>query len=281
MHFQQIRSATAVVTFGGKRFLIDPMLAGKYEAFPAIPDTVRAGPANPTTPLPLPAQELCKVDAVIVTHLHFDHFDEAAARLLPKDLPLFSQSEEEAGKLSALGFAKVQVLSEDGTDFEGVRLYRTPCDHGGSDLCVMQVYRQFNLSEKACGVMFESAAEPCRFYLAGDSVYCTEVAESIRRFEPGAIAVNCAGAQSPLGHLIIMNQYDVAALMHDFPDADVIATHLDGVSHATVSSELLRIFKEEKGLKRLWIPRPLQTLHFERLPLNGRAKPGSNQGRIF
>lgn len=272
MYFQQIRSATAVVTFGGKRFLIDPMLCGQYEAFPAIPDTVQAGPANPTTPLPLPAEELCAVDAVIVTHLHFDHFDAAAARLLPKDLPLFSQSEEEQEQLSALGFTRVQVLSEEGTDFAGVRLYRTHCDHGGSDLCVMQVYREFQLSEKACGVVFESAAEPCRFYLAGDSVYCPEVAGSIRRFAPGVIAVNCAGAQAPLGHLIIMNQYDTAALMHDFPDADVIATHLDGVSHATVSSELLRRFKEEKGLEKLWIPAPLQTLHFARRPL-GSAEP--------
>lgn len=267
MHFQQIRSATSAVTFGGKRFLIDPMFAGQYEACPAIPDTVQAGPANPTTPLPLPAKELCDADAVIVTHLHFDHFDEAAARLLPKDLPLFCQFEADRGQLSALGFTKVLVLSPEGTDFAGVRLYRTPCDHGGSDLCVMQVYQQFNLSEKACGVVFESADEPCRFYLCGDSVYCTEVKDAVRRFAPGVIAVNCAGAQAPLGHLIIMNQYDVAALMHDFPDADVIATHLDGVSHATVSSELLRSFKEEKGLKRLWIPAPLETVCFERRPL--------------
>lgn len=29
MQFQQIRSATSIVTFAGKRFLIDPMLANK------------------------------------------------------------------------------------------------------------------------------------------------------------------------------------------------------------------------------------------------------------
>ncbi len=130
----------------------------------------------------------------------------------------------------------------------------------------MQMYRRYGFSEKASGVVFESDSEPCRFYLAGDTVYFPGVVETIQRFTPGVIAVNCAGAQAPLGHLIIMNHYDVAALMHDFPDADIIATHLDGVSHATVSSDLLRGFKAAKGLERLWIPAPLQTLHFERQP---------------
>ena len=41
MKFQQIRSATAIVTFGGIRFLIDPWLAPK-DACPPIP-----GSANP------------------------------------------------------------------------------------------------------------------------------------------------------------------------------------------------------------------------------------------
>ena len=36
MKFQQIRSATSIVTFGGKRFLIDPMLA-QQGAYPEVP----------------------------------------------------------------------------------------------------------------------------------------------------------------------------------------------------------------------------------------------------
>lgn len=31
------------------------------------------------------------VDAVIVTHLHIDHGDEAAVRLVPKEMPVFVQ----------------------------------------------------------------------------------------------------------------------------------------------------------------------------------------------
>ena len=38
MKFQQIRSATSIVHFGGKRFLIDPMLADQG-TYPDVPET--------------------------------------------------------------------------------------------------------------------------------------------------------------------------------------------------------------------------------------------------
>ena len=85
MKFQQIRSATSIVTFAGKRFLIDPMLA-EQGTYPSVPDTTSTGRGNPDCELPCPVQDLFNVDAVIVTHLHFDHFDEAAARQKVADL---------------------------------------------------------------------------------------------------------------------------------------------------------------------------------------------------
>ena len=47
MLFQQIRSATSVVTFNGKSFLIDPMLA-PANTYPIIPDSPVCGKGNPT-----------------------------------------------------------------------------------------------------------------------------------------------------------------------------------------------------------------------------------------
>ncbi len=76
MKFQQIRSATSIVTFGGKRFLIDPMLA-EQGAYPEVPFTTSTG-CNPDCPLPCSVGSLFAVDACIVTHLHYDHFDKEA-----------------------------------------------------------------------------------------------------------------------------------------------------------------------------------------------------------
>ena len=59
-----------------------------------------------------------------------------------------------------------------------------------------------------------------------------------------------------------MNEYDVWALMSDFPELEVIATHVEGVSHATVNRKLLADFAKNKGLSKLFIPQDLETLEF-------------------
>ena len=41
---------------------------------------------------------------------------------------------------------------------------------------------------------------------------------------------------------------------------EVIATHLDGVSHATVTSESLRAFAKEEALSKLRIPAQGETI---------------------
>ena len=77
MKFQQIRSATAIVTYGGVRFLIDPWLAPK-DACPPIPGSPHPELRCPIHELPMPLEKIIEFDAVIATHLHFDHFDETA-----------------------------------------------------------------------------------------------------------------------------------------------------------------------------------------------------------
>ena len=89
MKFQQIRSATSIVHFGGKRFLIDPMLADQG-TYPDVPETTSTGRVNPDCDLPCPINSLFDVDAVIVTHLHFDHFDAVAAEVLQDPDGLFT-----------------------------------------------------------------------------------------------------------------------------------------------------------------------------------------------
>lgn len=174
MKFQQIRSATSIVHFGGKRFLIDPMLADQG-TYLDVPETTSTGRGNPDCDLPCPINSLFDVDAVIVTHLHFDHFDAVAAEVLPKTLTVFSQSEEEAQILRGMGFIDVRLLTADGTEFDGVNLHRTDCDHGSTNLVTLEGYKEGGYSEKASGVVFESAAEPESFYLAGDTIYCQSV----------------------------------------------------------------------------------------------------------
>lgn len=260
MIFKQIRSATSIITYADKRFLIDPMLAPQG-TYPAIPYTVSTGKGNPDCELPCQIEDLLNVDAVIVTHLHFDHFDETAAKFLPKHLPLFSQSAEDAEKLNESGFKDVRILDENGITFSGITLIKTPCDHGSSDAVTSFFYQEADLEKDACGVVFKANGEKT-FYLAGDTIFYQGVSNAICQYRPQVIAVNAAGAQFPLGHALIMNQYDVLVLMRKFPEIEVIATHVEGVSHATVTRSLLRDFARENQLTKLKIPNDGQTFSF-------------------
>lgn len=97
MNITQIRNATQLITYAGKRFLIDPMLAPKG-AYP-LPGTAHAEIRNPMVELPVDVNTLLEADAVIVTHTHDDHWDRAAVELIGKDKPVFVQNDSDAALL--------------------------------------------------------------------------------------------------------------------------------------------------------------------------------------
>ena len=252
MQFQQIRGATSIVTFGGRRFLIDPFFAPRGSC-PPVPSPYN-NLTNPLVDLPLPVDSLIAVDAVIVTHMHhFDHFDEAAARALPKDLPVFVQSEKEAADMRALGFQQVTPLVAAGVRFASVTLHRTDALHGDG-VTAAYYYRKFNLPAEACGVVFRAENHKV-FYLAGDTLWFPGVQQAIQTYRPQVIALNAANAQMYDGTPILMGVDGVREVALAAPDATLIATHMDAVNHACLDRAGLRAFAMAEGLMpRLHIP---------------------------
>ena len=258
MQFQQIRGATSRITYGGKTFLLDPFLAPKG-AFPPVPSPYN-DLANPLVDLPLPVEDIIAADAVIVTHMHhFDHFDDYAARALPRTMPMFVQSEKEAGDMKALGFSCVTVLTEAGVKFGGVTLFRTEALHGDG-VTAAYYYRKFGLPSEACGVVFRAEGEKV-FYAAGDTLWYDGVRRAMETFRPDVIALNAANAQMYDGTPILMGVEGLQEVALAAPRATLVATHMDAVNHARVSRADLRKFAGDAGLgPRLLIPEDGETV---------------------
>lgn len=258
MQFTQIRNATAVVTYAGKRFLIDPLLADRH-ALPGIPAAADPTLRNPTVALPCPVQTLLSADAALVTHLHFDHFDAEAARLLPKSMPLFAADESDAAELRGHGFSDVRTVPPEGTDWCGIRIVRTPALHGQGPW-MADLYARLNVRYAACGYLLRAPGEPV-FYLAGDTVWFEGVADTIGTFSPDVIALNACAARLLRGGPIIMGADDVWQVAMAAPDATLVATHMEAVSHATLTRATLRAFARDNGFsERLLIPADGETV---------------------
>ena len=219
MRVTLIRNATIILELSGRRILVDPMLDAA-RARPPIENTANPVP-NPTVELPFPAEEVVRgIDAVLVTHRHRDHFDGTAERLLPRDVPTFCQPDD-ASAFSDLGLDVRPV--GDTLDWNGLTIRRVPGRHGS-------------------GAVAEALAPVSGFvlddlYLAGDTVWYEDVAETIERFSPRVAIVNAGGASFLEGGLIVMGIDDVREVASRVPV--VVCVHMEALNHCFLSRDEL------------------------------------------
>ena len=247
MNIQQIRNATLLLEYAGTRFLIDPMLADQG-VYPGLAGTPNSHLANPTVALPVPVQELLQADAIIVTHTHLDHWDAAAQAQLPKQLPIFTQHEQDRALIAAQGFTDVRLLK--GAEFQGITLTQTPGQHGTD--AALQAMGEF--LGQVCGVVFQHPDEKT-LYIAGDTVWNQYVADTLQQFQPDIVVLNAGDAQILGLGSIIMGAQDVYQVSQAVPQATLIASHMESVNLLTLTRQALRAFSAEHGLThRLLVP---------------------------
>jgi L-ascorbate metabolism protein UlaG (beta-lactamase superfamily) len=206
-----VRNATLLVELDGRRLLVDPMLDDEG-ARPPVENTANQR-RNPLVSLPLPAQQVVNgLDAVLVTHLHQDHFDSKAAELLPRDIPVFCQPEDEE-RLGGLGLSARPVRDE--LDWEGLHLVRTGGRHGTGEIA--------EALAPVSGFVLDG------LYIAGDTIWCPEVEDAIGLYRPRVAVVNGSGARFLSGDSLVMTTADVREVVARVPT--VVVVHLEAINH--------------------------------------------------
>lgn len=250
MKMQLIRNATLRLTYAGHTFLIDPYLADKHAYEPYVGQS-----RNPTCDLPIPAQEVIKdIEMVIVSHLHSDHFDEEAQRLISDDMHIFC----EPGDVTTImeqGFTNVKPIQHM-IQWENITIRRTPGQHGIGEWA--------ERLGPVSGFILESDDEPTVYWM-GDTIWYDEVKDIVKDVQPDVIITHSSGAVLGDSDPIVMDAQQTVAVAETASPAIVVATHMDALDHGTVTRISLRTYAHEKGISedRLLIPEDGETLIFD------------------
>jgi L-ascorbate metabolism protein UlaG (beta-lactamase superfamily) len=243
MYLRLIRNATLRLELDGRQLLVDPMLdpAG---ARPPVEDTENDR-RNPLVELPEPAEVVVSgIDAVLFTHLHRDHFDDTAAELLPKDVPVLCQPED-AERLRGAGFADVRPVDQT-ERLNGITLTRTPARHGSGAIAD-------ELAPVSGYVLRDSAGRT--LYLAGDTVLYDAVEAVLDEYRPDVVVLNASGARLRGSERIVMDADDVVAVARRAPEARVVAVHLDAINHCVQTrADLHQRLHEQELTERVTVP---------------------------
>jgi L-ascorbate metabolism protein UlaG (beta-lactamase superfamily) len=201
-----VRHATLLLETSVGRVLVDPMLRPAMSS-PPIEDTPNPR-KNPLVELPFPAEQVVDgVDLCVITHLHGDHFDETAAELLPRDLPILTQPES-AEALRHRGFENVATSHP--------AFAMTRGQHGRGTIGA------------AMGPVSGWVVDGV--YIAGDTILCDEVYDAIDEHDPRVVIVNGGGARFHDGGPITMTAVEVREL-YAADLLPIVVVHLEAINH--------------------------------------------------
>jgi N-acyl-phosphatidylethanolamine-hydrolysing phospholipase D len=175
--------ASFLLQCAGVSLLVDPVFANHCGPMP-LPGLFRQ------VPLPCPPEDLPRINAVLLTHSHYDHLDLTALRRLGFGTRIFI-AEGHAKWLRSKGFTDVTELAwhQSGEIAGGVRVTATPAQHFTARTAFDR-----NLAHW-CGWLIEGAG--CKLWHAGDSGWCPGFAEIGEAYGPIDFGMIPIGAYRP------------------------------------------------------------------------------------
>lgn len=261
MQIQHIRNATALLSIGEHRLLVDPMLS-ESGAMPGFKLFGGGRRRNPLVPLPPEAAAaLDSATAVVITHEHPDHFDRPALRWIKeRDLPVWANGVD-APNLRRKGL-KVRLL-EDGA--LGMRFEVIRSRHGRGLMGW--------LMGPVAGYYFAHPGEPS-LYVTGDTIMTPSVIDAVTRLRPDVILAPAGSANAGLGGDILFSVDQLVELTRLAP-GQVVFNHLEALDHCPTTRAQLGQRMEAEGLiDRVHIPADGESLSFHEHDVSTHVSPG-------
>jgi L-ascorbate metabolism protein UlaG (beta-lactamase superfamily) len=233
---------TALLEVGGLRLLTDPTFdpAGKRYHFGwGAMSRKLQGPA-------MTAEELGKVDAVLLSHDHHDDNLDPAGRALLPGLGRVITTPSGARRLGgeALGLAPwsstTLALPEGGE----LKITATPCRHGPP--------LSRPIVGEVVGFMLEwEGQRDGALWLSGDTVYFSGVAEVGERFEVGSAIVNLGGVRFPFTGpaRYTFNAAEAIRVTREFELRTLVPLHYEGWKHFRRGREDVESAFAEAGIE--------------------------------
>jgi L-ascorbate metabolism protein UlaG (beta-lactamase superfamily) len=217
-----VGTATAVLRLGGFTVLTDPNFVRRGQR-------VHLGYGLTAKRLSEPAvriAELPPLDAVLLSHLHGDHFDRVAKRDLPREPPVVT-THHAARRLQRWGFGAATGLAtwDDWEVVRGDELLRVtavPARHGP-----VGVHR---LLPPVMGSMVDlerGGVRVLRAYITGDTLRVPELRAIHERFTDIDVMITHLGGTRVLGVLVTMDGRQGADLVELIEPATVVPVHYD------------------------------------------------------
>ena len=178
-----------------------------------------------TEPALVPAQ-LPALDAVLLSHMHGDHWDRIATRSLPKDTPVVT-TQEAAACLGKRGFTDTADLRPWQTHeltrgAATLRITSVPGVHGPGPLA--------RLMPQVMGSVLELVRDGevrWRGYISGDTLFRPELGEVLQRCGPLDVLIPHLGGTKALGLTVTMDATQGADLVEMLKPPVTVPVHFD------------------------------------------------------
>ncbi|RRO18691.1 MBL fold metallo-hydrolase [Saccharopolyspora rhizosphaerae] len=215
-----VGTATTLLRLGPFTLLTDPNFVRRGQWIYIGHGIVTKRRTNPAMTI----DELPPLDAVVLSHLHGDHFDRVAERELDRDLPLVT-TPHAADKLRKCGFAESVPMprwSQWSMSKDGAHLTVTslPGRHARGVVGVV--------APPVMGTLLDyepPGRRRLRMYISGDTIMHADLAEIRRRYPDIDLALVHLGGTRLLGHLLSLDHEEGADLLELLRPRQAVPIH--------------------------------------------------------